>query len=132
MNEKYPLKLHPQSNNENYLYSFSITKKYIIFEFSHKHLFFSDVGTMTLFFFIVSVFFFYSGQAKPAKSSVGTRGRPPKAAAKSKDAWFIPAIQCHEPDDGVFFAQIGPTGGPNGYPAITGEKISSFCLSMGV
>ena len=32
---------------------------------------------------------------------------------------FIPAIQCYEPEDGVFFAQIGPTGGDNGYSAIT-------------
>lgn len=34
--------------------------------------------------------------------------------------WEIPAIQCHEPDDGVFYAQLGPTGGKQGYSAITG------------
>lgn len=34
--------------------------------------------------------------------------------------WEIPPIQCHEPDDGVFYAQLGPTGGKQGYSAITG------------
>lgn len=44
----------------------------------------------------------------------------PKPAPK-KDAWEIPPIQCHEPEDGVFYAQMGPTGGKRGYPAITGH-----------
>ena len=35
----------------------------------------------------------------------------------------MPAIQCHEPADGVFFAQIGPTGGNQGYASITGMYI---------
>lgn len=35
--------------------------------------------------------------------------------------WEIPPIQCHEPDDGVFYAQLGPTGGKQGYSAITGH-----------
>ncbi len=43
----------------------------------------------------------------------------PKPAPKT-DAWEIPPIQCHEPEDGVFYAQMGPTGGKRGYPAITG------------
>nr|CAD7396733.1 unnamed protein product [Timema cristinae] len=43
------------------------------------------------------------------------------APAPQKDAWDIPAIQCYEPDDGVFYAQMGPTGGKKGYPAITGH-----------
>lgn len=34
--------------------------------------------------------------------------------------WEIPPIECNEPDDGVFYAQLGPTGGKQGYPAITG------------
>lgn len=34
--------------------------------------------------------------------------------------WEIPPIQCNEPDDGVFYAQLGPTGGKQGYSAITG------------
>jgi len=34
-----------------------------------------------------------------------------------KDTFF----QCHEPEDGVFFAQIGPTGGEQGYASITGK-----------
>jgi len=37
-------------------------------------------------------------------------------------AWDIPAIQCYEPDDGVYYAQMGPTGGKHGYSAITGER----------
>lgn len=44
----------------------------------------------------------------------------PRPAAK-KDAWEIPPIQCNEPDNGVFYAQMGPTGGKHGYPAITGH-----------
>lgn len=43
----------------------------------------------------------------------------PKAVTK-RNAWHIPPIQCDEPDDGVFYAQLGPTGGKRGYPAITG------------
>ncbi|XP_013194628.2 protein Skeletor, isoforms D/E isoform X1 [Amyelois transitella] len=35
--------------------------------------------------------------------------------------WDIPAIQCFEPPDGVFYAQMGPTGGKQGYSAITGH-----------
>ncbi|CAG9794628.1 unnamed protein product [Diatraea saccharalis] len=35
--------------------------------------------------------------------------------------WEIPAIQCYEPPDGVFYAQMGPTGGKQGYSAITGH-----------
>lgn len=39
------------------------------------------------------------------------------------EAWEIPAIQCNEPPDGVFYAQMGPTGGKQGYPAITGQYV---------
>ncbi|KAJ8942165.1 hypothetical protein NQ318_002555 [Aromia moschata] len=38
-----------------------------------------------------------------------------------RDAWVIPPIECDEPEDGVFYAQMGPTGGKKGYPAITGH-----------
>lgn len=44
----------------------------------------------------------------------------PRPAAK-EGAWEIPPIQCNEPEDGVFYAQMGPTGGKRGYPAITGK-----------
>lgn len=44
----------------------------------------------------------------------------PHPAAK-EGAWEIPPIQCYEPEDGVFYAQMGPTGGKHGYPAITGH-----------
>ncbi|XP_014486776.1 PREDICTED: protein Skeletor, isoforms B/C [Dinoponera quadriceps] len=43
------------------------------------------------------------------------------APAPTNDAWEIPAIQCYEPEDGIFYAQMGPTGGKHGYPAITGH-----------
>lgn len=62
---------------------------------------------------------------KPAPKTKGkqkNKGPPPPAPAPASDQpWFIPPIQCHEPEDGVFFAQIGPTGGDNGYSAITGH-----------
>lgn len=46
---------------------------------------------------------------------------PARAPAVPRNKhWEIPPIQCFEPDDGVFYAQMGPTGGKQGYPAITG------------
>lgn len=57
---------------------------------------------------------------------VVTTRRPQRVAtpapAAKDDAWEIPAIQCYEPEDGVLYAQMGPTGGKHGYPAITGMK----------
>nr|CAD7199096.1 unnamed protein product [Timema douglasi] len=50
------------------------------------------------------------------------------APAPQKDAWDIPAIQCYEPDDGVFYAQMGPTGGKRGYPAITGNNTLPYLV----
>ncbi|XP_034232288.1 protein Skeletor, isoforms D/E-like [Thrips palmi] len=60
--------------------------------------------------------------ARPAQTTAVTT-RPPATPAPhpKKDAWEIPPIQCHEPEDGVFYAQMGPTGGKHGYPAITGH-----------
>lgn len=56
---------------------------------------------------------------------VVTTRRPQRVAtpapAAKDDAWEIPAIQCYEPEDGVLYAQMGPTGGKHGYPAITGH-----------
>lgn len=46
---------------------------------------------------------------------------PTPAPVNDRNAWDIPAIQCYEPEDGVFYAQMGPTGGKRGYPAITGK-----------
>ncbi|CAB3367209.1 Hypothetical predicted protein [Cloeon dipterum] len=45
----------------------------------------------------------------------------PKPVEAPKDAWSIPPIPCYEPEDGVFYAQMGPTGGKRGYSAITGH-----------
>lgn len=63
---------------------------------------------------------------------VNSEQRPPRlpatpAPASTNDAWEIPPIQCDEPDDGVFYAQLGPTGGKHGYPAITGKKLYECC-----
>ncbi|XP_055385221.1 protein Skeletor, isoforms B/C isoform X2 [Condylostylus longicornis] len=63
---------------------------------------------------------------KEQPQSEQLNGRPrrpvptPKPVSKN-GAWAIPPIQCDEPDDGVFYAQLGPTGGKHGYPAITGH-----------
>ena len=64
---------------------------------------------------------------------IATTRRPQRltatpAPAPKNDAWIIPDIQCYEPEDGVFFAQMGPTGGKHGYPAITGMKIDILYL----
>lgn len=55
------------------------------------------------------------------KQTTTPRPMPTPKPHPKKDAWEIPPIQCHEPEDGVFYAQMGPTGGKRGYPAITGE-----------
>ncbi|KAL3267917.1 hypothetical protein HHI36_007055 [Cryptolaemus montrouzieri] len=49
------------------------------------------------------------------------RAVPTPAPVSKRNAWTIPPIQCYEPEDGVFYAQMGPTGGKRGYPAITGH-----------
>ncbi|KAJ8920299.1 hypothetical protein NQ315_011960 [Exocentrus adspersus] len=51
----------------------------------------------------------------------GVRVVPTPAPVSKRDAWIIPPIMCYEPEDGVFYAQMGPTGGKRGYPAITGH-----------
>lgn len=55
---------------------------------------------------------------EPARS----KSPPTPAPAPKDEAWEIPPIQCNEPDDGVLYAQMGPTGGKRGYPAITGNN----------
>lgn len=64
----------------------------------------------------------YNKQALIATTKRPQRVPPAPAAAPKTDAWYIPPIQCNEPEDGVFYAQMGPTGGKHGYPAITGTK----------
>ncbi|CAK1540882.1 unnamed protein product [Leptosia nina] len=46
---------------------------------------------------------------------------PAPAPVAKAVPWEIPGIQCYEPPDGVFYAQMGPTGGKQGYSAITGH-----------
>lgn len=65
----------------------------------------------------------YEVVQKPVAQTPKPKPRPiatPRPAAK-EGAWQIPPIQCFEPEDGVFYAQMGPTGGKQGYPAITGH-----------
>ncbi|XP_026829942.1 protein Skeletor, isoforms B/C isoform X3 [Ooceraea biroi] len=67
----------------------------------------------------------YTDASSNQQLSVVTR-RPQRnqatpAPAPTNDAWEIPPIQCYEPEDGVLYAQMGPTGGKHGYPAITGH-----------
>lgn len=53
----------------------------------------------------------------------GAQTVPARVSTQNRNKyWEIPPIQCHEPEDGVFYAQMGPTGGKQGYPAITGMK----------
>lgn len=64
---------------------------------------------------------YYENRAQALKG--GNSRRPPatpKPVSNAITAWEIPAIQCYEPEDGVFYAQMGPTGGKHGYSAITG------------
>ncbi|XP_017465678.1 PREDICTED: protein Skeletor, isoforms B/C [Rhagoletis zephyria] len=50
-----------------------------------------------------------------------SRPVPTPKVSNTNGAWDIPAIECYEPEDGVFYAQMGPTGGKHGYSAITGH-----------
>lgn len=50
-------------------------------------------------------------QPPPTPSTPAVLNRPP---------WYIPAIECNEPENHVFYAHLGPTGGSQGYNAITG------------
>lgn len=59
-------------------------------------------------------------EVTPSKK-IRPRPVPKPAPVENNVAWDIPAIQCYEPDDGVFYAQMGPTGGKHGYSAITGH-----------
>lgn len=69
-----------------------------------------------------------ASKTRPTSRGTNRRGSastpkpiPAPAPVVKRDAWDIPAIQCYEPEDGVFYAQMGPTGGKRGYPAITGH-----------
>jgi len=42
--------------------------------------------------------------------------------------WRVPPIPCHEPEDRIYYAQLGPSGGENGYSTITG-KVRHFSSS---
>ncbi|XP_037077644.1 LOW QUALITY PROTEIN: protein Skeletor, isoforms B/C-like [Pollicipes pollicipes] len=59
-----------------------------------------------------------SGSAAASSSRAGSRPATTPAPAKP---WKIPSIKCDEPEDRVYYAQIGPTGGARGYNAITGR-----------
>ena len=44
-------------------------------------------------------------QSRPAAAQPA-RSAGPQPVAAPKQPWFIPPIQCNEPEDGVFFAQV--------------------------
>lgn len=44
-------------------------------------------------------------------------------SASEVEPWYIPPVECPEPQDNVFYAQIGPAGGKKGYTSITGMFI---------
>lgn len=61
----------------------------------------------------------------PQEFSTTPSSRPSRVPSRPKNKfWEIPPVQCWEPEDGVFYAQMGPTGGKQGYPAITGLQES--------
>lgn len=41
----------------------------------------------------------------------------------NKPPWYIPAIECHEPENHIFYVHLGPNGGTQGYNAITGDSL---------
>ncbi|GAB6022740.1 hypothetical protein CHUAL_006836 [Chamberlinius hualienensis] len=60
----------------------------------------------------------------PVRKPPTTPPPPPSTAgaeATDADVWYIPPIECPEPQDNVFYAQIGPAGGKKGYTSITGH-----------
>jgi len=60
-------------------------------------------------------------QTEQVRGGAGRKTPTPAPAPRAPKPWYIPPIQCFEPEDGVFFAQIGPTGGDSGYSSITGH-----------
>lgn len=59
--------------------------------------------------------------SKHRPTAISTRPVVTPRPAPRNGAWDIPPIQCYEPEDGVFYAQMGPTGGKQGYATITGH-----------
>jgi len=62
-----------------------------------------------------------SPSTPPPPAAGSPRFSQPATAPASQGGWTIPPIPCHEPEDGVFDVTIGPTGGEQGYKAITGQ-----------
>nr|XP_045605289.1 protein Skeletor, isoforms B/C-like isoform X2 [Procambarus clarkii] len=60
-------------------------------------------------------------QSSTSRPAVSKGPVKPAPAAPAANPWYIPPIPCYEPEDGVFYAQIGPTGGTSGYNSITGH-----------
>lgn len=48
--------------------------------------------------------------------------QPSPPAVSNKLPWYIPAIECNEPENHVYYAHLGPNGGSQGYNAITGTN----------
>jgi hypothetical protein len=61
------------------------------------------------------------GHPQPSVSDSGTSHLNPTA-------WRIPPIPCYEPEDRIFYAQIGPSGRKDVFQAITGNSILALNL----
>ena len=59
-------------------------------------------------------------------AAVGSTQLLSTSSSNKFPAWRVPPILCHEPEDHVFYAQMGPTGGKRGYSAITGATCNYF------
>ena len=60
------------------------------------------------------------GNYRPLESNAAGNQVSPQVSPKP---WYIPAIECYEPENHVFYAHIGPSGGAQGYNAITRKYI---------
>lgn len=64
----------------------------------------------------------YDGNAVGSNTKVLAKTPPPPVS--NKPPWYIPPIECNEPENHVFYAHLGPNGGTQGYNAITSNCIT--------
>lgn len=62
----------------------------------------------------------FDGNAVGSNSQTFGKAQPPPSVS-NKPPWYIPAIECNEPENHVYYAHLGPNGGAQGYNAITGD-----------
>lgn len=61
----------------------------------------------------------FDGNAVGSNSQTLSNAQP--LPISNKPPWYIPAIECNEPENHVYYAHLGPNGGAQGYNAITGD-----------